>query len=103
MKQSPTRISKKQLVNSKNTTKLRAKKKARKKVHEVKGNLKEIAGELDNNPKLEPEGKGGKIAGKISGILVSSIAMALSAFSFVRTLVRTGESNKNGREGQKKG
>ena len=33
--------------------------------HEVKGKLKEIAGELSDNPKLEAEGTGEKIAGKV--------------------------------------
>jgi uncharacterized protein YjbJ (UPF0337 family) len=33
--------------------------------HKVKGNLKEIAGELSDNPKLEAEGAGEKIAGKV--------------------------------------
>jgi len=34
-------------------------------VHEVKGKIKEEAGELTDNPKLEGEGIGEKIAGKI--------------------------------------
>ena len=33
------------------------------KFHEVKGKLKEIAGELSDNPKLEAEGADEKIAG----------------------------------------
>jgi uncharacterized protein YjbJ (UPF0337 family) len=33
--------------------------------HQVKGTLKEIAGELSDNPKLEAEGTGEKIAGKV--------------------------------------
>ncbi len=33
--------------------------------HQVKGKLKEIAGELSDNPKLEAEGTGEKIAGKV--------------------------------------
>ena len=33
--------------------------------HQVKGKLKEIAGELSDNPKLEDEGTGEKIAGKV--------------------------------------
>jgi uncharacterized protein YjbJ (UPF0337 family) len=33
--------------------------------HKVRGKLKEIAGELSDNPKLETEGAGEKIAGKI--------------------------------------
>ena len=35
------------------------------KVHEVKGKIKEKAGELTNDPDLEGEGIGEKIAGKI--------------------------------------
>ena len=37
------------------------------KFHEVKGALKEMAGKLSDNPKLEGEGIGEKIAGKIQG------------------------------------
>ncbi len=103
MKQSSSRSSKKQLINSRNTTKPSAKSKAGGKVHEAKGNLKETAGKLENKPKLEDEGKDEKIAGKIQGMIVSSIAIVLSAFSFVRSLIRTGESKKHGIEGQKKG
>ena len=33
--------------------------------HEVKGKTKEIAGKLSDNPKLEAEGAGEKIAGKV--------------------------------------
>ena len=33
--------------------------------HQVKGKLKEIAGELSDNPDLEAEGTGEKIAGKV--------------------------------------
>ena len=35
--------------------------------HEVKGAAKEIAGKLSDNPKLEGEGLGEKIAGKVQG------------------------------------
>ena len=35
------------------------------KYHIVKGKLKEIVGELSDNPKLEAEGVGEKIAGKV--------------------------------------
>jgi uncharacterized protein YjbJ (UPF0337 family) len=35
------------------------------KFHKVKGKLKEIAGELSDNPKLEAEGTNEKIAGKV--------------------------------------
>jgi uncharacterized protein YjbJ (UPF0337 family) len=33
--------------------------------HKVKGKLKAIAGKLSDNPKLEAEGTGEKIAGKV--------------------------------------
>jgi uncharacterized protein YjbJ (UPF0337 family) len=33
--------------------------------HQIKGKLKEIAGELSDNPKLEAEGTGEKIAGEL--------------------------------------
>jgi uncharacterized protein YjbJ (UPF0337 family) len=33
--------------------------------HSVKGKAKEIAGKLSDNPKLEAEGTGEKIAGKV--------------------------------------
>jgi uncharacterized protein YjbJ (UPF0337 family) len=35
------------------------------KFHEVKGTLKETAGKLSDNPKLEGEGTGERIAGKV--------------------------------------
>lgn len=35
------------------------------KLHTVKGTIKEIAGKLSNNPSLEAEGNGEKIAGKV--------------------------------------
>jgi uncharacterized protein YjbJ (UPF0337 family) len=34
------------------------------KYHEVKGKIKEVAGELTDNPKLEAEGTSEKLAGK---------------------------------------
>ena len=34
---------------------------------EVKGKIKEVAGKLSDNPKLEGEGIGEKIAGKVQG------------------------------------
>lgn len=37
------------------------------KFHEIKGAIKEAAGKLTDNPKLEGEGTGEKIAGKIQG------------------------------------
>ena len=36
-------------------------------LHELKGNAKEIAGKLSDNPKLEGEGAGERIAGKVQG------------------------------------
>ena len=33
--------------------------------HELKGRVKEVAGKLSDNPKLEAEGNGEKIAGKV--------------------------------------
>jgi uncharacterized protein YjbJ (UPF0337 family) len=35
------------------------------KYHKIKGMLREIAGQLSDNPKLEAEGTGEKIAGKV--------------------------------------
>jgi uncharacterized protein YjbJ (UPF0337 family) len=35
--------------------------------HEVKGKIKEVAGKLSDNPDLEAEGTGEKIAGKVQG------------------------------------
>ena len=34
-------------------------------LHEVKGNVKEVAGKLSDNPELEAEGTDEKIAGKV--------------------------------------
>jgi uncharacterized protein YjbJ (UPF0337 family) len=39
--------------------------KAEGKFHEVKGKVKEVAGKLSDNPKLEGEGAGEKLAGKL--------------------------------------
>ncbi|MCX6566975.1 MAG: CsbD family protein [Candidatus Aminicenantes bacterium] len=39
--------------------------KAEGKFHKAKGKFKEIAGKLSDNPKLEGEGAGEKIAGKV--------------------------------------
>jgi uncharacterized protein YjbJ (UPF0337 family) len=33
--------------------------------HELKGKVKEVAGKLSDNPKLEGEGRGEKLAGKV--------------------------------------
>jgi uncharacterized protein YjbJ (UPF0337 family) len=41
--------------------------KAEGKLHEVKGKVKEVAGKLTDNPKLEAEGSGEKLAGKVQG------------------------------------
>ena len=38
---------------------------AKGKFHEVKGKVKEVAGKLSDNPNLEAEGIGEKIAGKV--------------------------------------
>ena len=35
------------------------------KVHEVKGKIKEKVGRVTNNPELESEGEGEKVAGKV--------------------------------------
>ena len=35
------------------------------KFHQIKGKVKEVAGELSDNPKLEAEGTGEKMAGKV--------------------------------------
>ncbi|MBW6519697.1 MAG: CsbD family protein [Desulfoarculaceae bacterium] len=35
--------------------------------HQVKGKVKEVAGKLSDNPKLEAEGTAEKIAGKVQG------------------------------------
>ena len=37
------------------------------KFHQIKGKIKEVAGELSDNPELEAEGTGEKIAGKVQG------------------------------------
>ena len=60
MKQSSSRISKKQLVNSRNTIKPSAKNKAGGKVHEVKSNLKGIAGKLDTSRSWKTKAKAKK-------------------------------------------
>jgi uncharacterized protein YjbJ (UPF0337 family) len=43
--------------------------KAKGKFHEVKGKVKEKAGQLTNNPDLEAEGTGEKVTGKVQGII----------------------------------
>jgi uncharacterized protein YjbJ (UPF0337 family) len=42
-----------------------ARDKAEGKFHQMKGKVKEIAGDLTDNPKLEAAGAGEKIAGKV--------------------------------------
>ena len=37
------------------------------KFHEAKGKIKEVAGKITDNPKLEAKGKAEKIAGKVQG------------------------------------
>lgn len=39
--------------------------KARGRVHEVKGKIKEKVGQLTNNPDLEAEGQGEEVGGKV--------------------------------------
>ena len=39
--------------------------KAEGRFHEVKGKVKEVAGKITDNPKLETKGKAEKIAGKV--------------------------------------
>jgi uncharacterized protein YjbJ (UPF0337 family) len=48
-----------------NTMKSSMKDKADGTLHELKGKVKEVAGKLTNNPKLEAEGAGEKIVGKV--------------------------------------
>jgi uncharacterized protein YjbJ (UPF0337 family) len=49
----------------KNTMKSSTKDQAEGTFHQIKGKIKEVAGELSDNPKLEAEGTGEKIAGKV--------------------------------------
>jgi len=48
-----------------NTMKSSIKDKAEGKFHEAKGKVKEMAGKITDNPKMEGEGKAEKIAGKV--------------------------------------
>ena len=41
------------------------KEQAKGKFHQMKGKIKEVAGDLTDNPKLEAEGTGEKMAGKV--------------------------------------
>ena len=36
-------------------------------LHQAKGKVKEVAGKVTDNPKLEAEGKAEKVAGKVQG------------------------------------
>jgi uncharacterized protein YjbJ (UPF0337 family) len=36
-------------------------------LHKIKGKVKEVAGKLTDNPKLEAEGTAEKVAGKVQG------------------------------------
>jgi uncharacterized protein YjbJ (UPF0337 family) len=48
-----------------NTMKSSSRDKAEGTFHEMKGKVKEVAGKVSDNPKLEAEGIGEKIAGKV--------------------------------------
>jgi uncharacterized protein YjbJ (UPF0337 family) len=48
-----------------NTMKFSTKDQAEGSFHEAKGKVKEMAGKITDNPQLEAEGKGEKIAGKV--------------------------------------
>lgn len=52
-------------TNRRNTMKSSTKDQAEGKFHKVKGKIKEIAGKISKNPKLEAEGKDEKRAGKV--------------------------------------
>jgi len=52
------------LTQRRNTMKSSAKDQAEGKFHQVKGKVKEMAGKITDNPKLEAKGKSEKIAGK---------------------------------------
>jgi uncharacterized protein YjbJ (UPF0337 family) len=51
--------------NRRNTMKSSTKDQAEGKYHNVKGTVKEMAGNISDNPKLEAEGKDEKISGKV--------------------------------------
>jgi len=59
--------------------------------HEMKGKVKEIVGELSDNPDLEAEGIGEKIAGKVQKKIVSQeglrelVASNVSCNAMIRT------------------
>jgi uncharacterized protein YjbJ (UPF0337 family) len=55
------------LLKGENIMKSGTKDKVEGKLHEVKGKVKEIAGKLSDNPELEAECIGEKIAGKLQG------------------------------------
>ena len=51
--------------NRRNIVKSSTRDEAEGKLHQVKGKIKEIAGKLSDDPELEAEGTGEKIAGKV--------------------------------------
>jgi uncharacterized protein YjbJ (UPF0337 family) len=53
------------MLERRKTMKSSTKDQAEGKLHELKGKVKEVAGKLSDNPKLEGEGTGEKIAGKV--------------------------------------
>ena len=53
------------LNGRRNIMKSSAKDQAEGTFHEAKGKVKEVAGKITNNPKLEAKGKAEKIAGKV--------------------------------------
>jgi uncharacterized protein YjbJ (UPF0337 family) len=53
------------LSQRRNTMKSSTKDQAEGTFHELKGKVKEIAGQVSDNPKLEAEGTGEKLAGKV--------------------------------------
>jgi uncharacterized protein YjbJ (UPF0337 family) len=53
------------ISDRRNTMKSSTQDQAEGKFHKVKGKLKEIAGKLNDDPKLEAEGTGEKTAGKV--------------------------------------
>jgi uncharacterized protein YjbJ (UPF0337 family) len=52
-------------INRRNIMKSSTRDEAEGKLHQVKGKIKEIAGKLSDDPELEAEGTGEKIAGKV--------------------------------------
>jgi uncharacterized protein YjbJ (UPF0337 family) len=54
-----------QIFDRRNTMKSSTKDQAEGKFHEAKGKVKEMAGKITDNPKLEDEGQVEKMAGKV--------------------------------------